>query len=98
MRGLLPSGTVSRSVLVRTKFVPKACILQQLAGASDGFVADKDAARQYAKRAFKHAHIAIDDHMRNFSAIEQSFDRPNQDGIIGADKFTQYNLLRFPNS
>ena len=80
---------------VRAKFMAKACVLQQLARVFEGLVVDQHAARQDAKRTFEHAHIAVDDHVPNFGAIEQSFDRRDQYGIVGTKKFAQHNLLRF---
>jgi len=82
-------------VLIRAKFVSKAGILQQLAGAFEHLITDENTTRQYTERAFEDAHIAIDNHMRNFGSVEQSFNGRDQDGVVGADKFAQYYLLPF---
>ena len=61
-------------------------------------VVDQDAARQDAERAFQHAHVLVEHHMRDVGALEQRLDRGDQHGIVGADELAQgvspYQLRR----
>ena len=50
---------------------------------------DHDAARQHAERAFEHAHVLVEHHMRNVGALEQRLDRGDQHRIVGPDELAQ---------
>ncbi len=70
----------------RTQFMGEASISQQLAGDVLMLVVHQNAPRQDAERAFQHAHVAVEHHMRNFRALEQRFDRGDQHRVVGADE------------
>ena len=72
----------------------KPGILKEAPRAILMLVVDKDTARQNADRAFKHAHILIENEMGDFRRIEQCLDGRNQYGIIGSDKLPQRAISR----
>ena len=47
---------------------------------------DHDAARQHAERAFQHAHVLVQHHVRNVGALEQRLDRGDQHRVVGPDQ------------
>ena len=64
-------------------------LFQQTAGLPDMIVPNEQASRQDPDRAFEHAHVLVEQHIRNLRAIQQRLDGGNQDGIVGADKLAQ---------
>jgi len=50
--------------------VAEAGIGQQTAGSRDVALADEDPARQDSDRSFEHAHIAVENEMRDCCAVE----------------------------
>ena len=71
----------------RPQLVAEAGVLQKLARDLLMLVVDQDAARQDAERAFQHAHVLIEHHMRDVGALEQRLDRGDQHRVVGADEF-----------
>ena len=75
--------------VLRAQFVRETGVLEKLASGVPVLVVDQDAARQDAERAFKHAHVPVEHHMRDLGALEQRFDRGDQDRVIGTHQFVQ---------
>ena len=73
----------------RPQLVGEPGVLQQLPRGLPMLVIDQDAARQHAERAFQHAHVLVEHHVRNVGALEQRLDRGDQHRIVGADEFAQ---------
>ena len=72
-------------------------ILQQLPRDRQVFLIDHDAARQHAERAFQHAHVLVQHHVRDFGALEQRLDRRDQHRIVGPDKLVHNRQPRRPS-
>ena len=77
---------------MRPKLVAIAGILEKPPRRLVLVLVNQDAPGKNPDRAFHHAHVLIDNHMPDMRALEQRFDRRNQNGIIGADKLAQSAL------
>ena len=67
----------------------KARLVEQPAGSSHMIVGDENPARQDADRAFQHAHVLVEQDMRDLCSIEQRLDGGNQHCVIGTDDLAQ---------
>ena len=76
------------------QFVGKACLLQEFPCVIQTAIFDHDAARQHAKRAFEHAHVPVQHHVRDVCALEQRLDRGDQHRIVGPDQFVHERLFQ----
>ena len=74
---------------IGTEFVGEARSSSSRRAAVELVFLDQNPPRENADRAFQHAHVLIDNHMRDIGAVEQRFDRGDQDEIVGANEFAQ---------
>ena len=62
-------------------------VFQELTRGLPIFLIDHNAPRQHAERAFEHAHVLVQHHMRNVGALQQRLDRGDQHRIVGPNEF-----------
>src|SRR5579862_2488509 len=77
------------SACIRAQLVAEARFLQETARRGRVLLGDQDPARQNSDRALEHAHVLVEDQMRDGGTIQQGRDRGDQDRIIGAYELAQ---------
>src|ERR1700722_4600890 len=80
--------SIKASVKRGTKLVAESRLIEEPPCGIDLVLADQNTARENADRAFQHAHILIHHHMLDARAVEQRFERRDQDRIVGANELT----------
>src|SRR5208282_3769148 len=73
------------SAAIAAQLVGEAGLLEQPACDLEFILADQNAARENADRAFQHAYVLIDHHVADMRAVEQRLDRRDQHRIVGAN-------------
>src|SRR5262249_10711695 len=81
------SGTSNR--LHWPQFVAESRVLEQPARRHGKVLRHEYTAREYAERAFEHAHVLVKHHVRDGGAGQQRLDHGHQDGVIGSQDFVQ---------
>src|SRR5215471_11452423 len=77
------SSLRSASARIRIELVAKACIREQPAGGRNAILMNQHPPGQHAERAFEHAHVLVEDDVRDIGLREHGFDRRDQHRVIG---------------
>jgi hypothetical protein len=88
------SGVTQHRALagVRTQFVAKPCVLQQAARSGHAVFGDQHTARQYPERALEHAHVLIQNHVRDLCAVEQGANGRDENHVVGTNNLAHVVL------
>jgi hypothetical protein len=70
------------------QFMRETGVCEEPACFIDTIVVDQNAARQYTERAFEHAHVLVQHHVRDARAIKQGADSGHQHRVVGTNNFT----------
>src|SRR5450631_705382 len=88
------SSLVSRtSVLIGTQLLAESGVLQDLPRRELVRFGHQNPPRQYAERAFQHAHVLVEHHGTNAGALKQGYHCRDQNHVIGANEFAQFALF-----
>src|SRR5664279_4284893 len=91
------SSLVSRtSVRIGTQLLAEPGVLQDLPRRTLVPFGYQNPPRQYAERAFQHAHVLVEHHGTNAGALEQGHHCRDQNHVIGANEFAQFALFLLP--
>src|SRR6516162_3064181 len=86
------SSVVARSGTIRRKLVGEASVFEQTSRRLELFLSDQDATRQDPEGPLEHAHVLIEDEMRDVGALQERLDGREENLIVGANEFTHTRL------
>ena len=70
----------------------EASVFEQTSRRLDLFLSDQDAARQDPEGPLEHAHVLIEDEMRNVGTLQERLDGREENLIVGANDLTHTRL------
>jgi hypothetical protein len=83
----MASSLVSLSASIGTQLMAEPGIHEELSRPQLVTFRDQHAARKYAERTFKHAHVLIKHERAKARAFQKRYNRRDQDRIVCPDKF-----------